>query len=100
MINNVTFAGRTALTAKGNEYQKSNKAKIGFLAGCVATNVLGGALVTHLNREGMAIGAIAGLAYAALGAPIALAIGALVDHFIINKARMNQADGEGARLNK
>ena len=97
MINNVSFTGKTALTANGNEYQKSNKAKkIGAAAG-TAFGAITGALDGPENYKQLA-------GYGLIGAivcgAVALGIGALVDEFIINKNRMTQADGEAARLNK
>ena len=87
---------KVALTANGNKYEKSNIGKKAGLAAGVSLGAIAGA--TDFLGEGalkVAKGGIGGAAY--LGA-IALGVGALVDHFIINKNRMTQADGE-AKLN-
>ena len=70
----------TGITANGNEYKKATGGKIvGTIAGAAIGFLTGG------------IGVLGGLT--GLGA------GILFDHFVINKERAAQADGEAARLN-
>lgn len=92
---NSLSSSKMALTQNGNEYKKSNAGKvIGAVIG--AAPMAAGAICCIASGKTKAAQSIGGPIYAALYGLVGAGLGALVDHFIINKSRMTQADGEAA----
>lgn len=98
-VNSVSFAGKTAMTEKGNEYKKSNEGKKLFpllgLAGFGISTAINPSYINIPKEQG----GLGGMKYKGLiiagsaigSAAICLGYGAITDMFI-NKARRKDAD--------
>lgn len=103
-VNSVAFTGKTAKTKNGNEYKKSNAAKIGTGVFCLAAQ---GGAVAYIKKSGsldsivelasemkqISKGKVKGLFAAAMAISLAanIGLGALIDKHI-NKERAQKAD--------
>lgn len=100
---NVTQTKGYALTQNGNQYKKSTVArKIGVGASATAGAVISAYGIKETVKTGAsALGcALGGASMTAVWALGALGIGYLVDKFIIDKQRKEQADGEAIAQQK